>query len=77
MNDLSSNKDLSHLGRKIPFFQRREELLFALAEHKVPLIKAVWVIKLDAYHKMSQVDNTSKKVRSHLESIDLFLRCLV
>ena len=69
MNDLSSNKDLSHLGRKIPYFQRREELLFALAEHKVPLIKAVWVIKLDAHHKMSQIDTSKKKPRGSAAQI--------
>ena len=71
MNDLSSTKDLHHLGRKIPFFHRRDELLFALAEHRVPMNRAVWTIKLDAYHKMSQIDTSKKKPRGGTQIPDV------
>lgn len=62
--DLASNtKSLSHLSRKVPVFNKKEDIFTTLYEFSVPMIKAEWFIKLSCAHQtaMSESNNKSKK----------------
>lgn len=62
--DLATNgKPLSHLSRKVPVFNKKEEIFTTLYEFNVPMIKAEWFIKLSSAHQMamSESNNKSKK----------------
>ena len=62
--DLSSNvKTLTHLSRKVPIFNKKEEIFTTLYEFLVPMAKAEWFIKMSCAHHMamSESNNKSKK----------------
>ncbi|KAF7490413.1 Mediator of RNA polymerase II transcription subunit 12-like protein [Sarcoptes scabiei] len=62
--DLSSNiKSLAHLSKKVPFFNKKEEIFVMLYEYSIPMLKAQWFIKLSNAHHvaMSESNNKSKK----------------
>lgn len=62
--DLVSNtKSLANLSRKVPVFNKKEEIFATLYEFSVPMFKATWVIKMSCAHQiaMSESNNKSKK----------------
>ncbi|OTF76101.1 hypothetical protein BLA29_005524, partial [Euroglyphus maynei] len=62
--DLASNtKSLAHLSKKVPFFNKKEEIFVWLYEYSVPMIKAQWFLKVSNAHQMaiSESNNKSKK----------------
>ncbi|XP_027199092.2 mediator of RNA polymerase II transcription subunit 12-like protein [Dermatophagoides pteronyssinus] len=62
--DLASNtKSLAHLSKKVPFFNKKEEIFIWLFEYSVPMIKAQWFLKVSNAHQMaiSESNNKSKK----------------
>jgi mediator of RNA polymerase II transcription subunit 12 len=62
LKDLSGSKSLSILAKKVPIFNRREEILMSLCEYDVPISRGVWLIKMTAaYTAAMQESNKSKK----------------
>ena len=57
------------LARRVPIFNKKEEVLISLCEHNVPIMRGVWLIKMTAaYHlAMSETSKTKKRqVRTFL-----------
>jgi len=62
--DLSSNtKTLSQLSRKVPIFNKKEEIFISLYEYQVPMFKAEWFLKMSCAYQiaLSESNNKSKK----------------
>ena len=62
--DLATNaKSLAHLSRKVPVFNKKDEIFTTLYEFNVPMFKAEWVIKMSCAHQIaiSESNNKSKK----------------
>jgi len=60
--DLAGSKPYSVLAKKVPIFNRREEILMTLSEYEVPISRGVWLIKMTAaYAAAMQEANKSKK----------------
>ena len=62
--DLASNaKTLSQLCRKVPVFNKEEEIFSSLYEFKIPMFKAEWFLKMSSAHQIaiSESNNKSKK----------------
>ena len=57
------HRPFSSLVRRIPIFNKKEELLVGLCEHQIPLNRAVWFIKMSAAHALaiSETSKTKKK----------------
>ena len=55
------------LARKVPIFNKKEEVLISLCENAVPVMRGVWLIKMTAAYAfaMSETSKTKKRpVRS-------------
>jgi len=61
MKDLAGSKPLSALGKKVPIFNKREEIFFTLAEHQVPLARATWFIRMTASYNSAISEAKTKK----------------
>ena len=61
MKDLAGNKPLSVLGKKVPIFNKREEIFLILAEHSVPLLRAAWFLKMTASYNSAISEAKTKK----------------
>ena len=62
--DLSSgSKSLTQMIRKVPFFNKKEEIFVILNEFAVPMVKAIWFIKMSSAYSvaLSEASNKSKK----------------
>lgn len=46
--ELAGTKPLSVLAKKVPIFNRRDEIVRALCEFEVPVNRGVWLIKMTA-----------------------------
>ena len=46
MSDLSGSKPLAQLAKKVPTYNKREDILQNLVEHSVPLVRATWFLKV-------------------------------
>ena len=59
----SSSKPLAGLAKKVPIFNKREEVLLTLSENQVPMIRAAWFIKMTAAYAlaMSETNKTKKR----------------
>ena len=51
------------LARKVPIFNKKEEVLISLCEHNVPVMRGVWLIKMTAAYAfaMSETSKTKKR----------------
>ena len=49
----NASRPFSQLVRRIPIFNKREEILVGLCEHQVPINRGVWFIKMSAAHHLS------------------------
>ncbi len=63
LKDLAGPRPLSWLAKRVPVFNKREELLTSLCEHEVPLTRAVWLIKMTAAYGMAMQETNKKKGR--------------
>ncbi len=61
MKDLSGTKPLSALGKKVPIFNKREEIFVILAENQVPLLRAAWFLKMTASYNSAISEAKTKK----------------
>ncbi|XP_054168464.1 mediator of RNA polymerase II transcription subunit 12-like protein isoform X2 [Oppia nitens] len=65
--DLASNtKTLSQLSRKVPIFNKKEEIFSSLYEFKIPLFKAQWFIKMSAAHHLAISESNNKKSKRQM-----------
>ncbi|GFV97760.1 mediator of RNA polymerase II transcription subunit 12-like protein [Trichonephila clavipes] len=49
--DLAGSKSLTILAKKVPIFNKKEDIFMTLYEHSVPMLRAAWFIKmLSAYY---------------------------
>ncbi|TRY73773.1 hypothetical protein TCAL_00950 [Tigriopus californicus] len=62
-NDLRGGKPLSALAKCVPVFNKKEELLPALIEKKVPFNRAVWFFKMTSGYAlaMSEINKPKKR----------------
>merc|ERR1712183_578604 len=51
--ELAGNKPLQDT-RKVPIMFKKDEIFYALAEYKVPLVRATWFIKMQAAYNLVQ-----------------------
>ncbi|XP_047130115.1 mediator of RNA polymerase II transcription subunit 12-like protein isoform X2 [Hydra vulgaris] len=61
MTDLAANKPLSLLAKKVPIFNKKEEIFLCLAEFGVPMLKATWFIKITYAHQVATAESKMKK----------------
>ncbi|XP_041350095.1 mediator of RNA polymerase II transcription subunit 12-like protein isoform X2 [Gigantopelta aegis] len=50
--DLAGSKPLAQLSRKVPMFNKKEEIFITLCEYQVPMVRAAWLIKMTAAHSI-------------------------
>ncbi len=63
LKDLAGARPLSALAKRVPVFNKKEELLISLCEHEVPLPRGVWFIKMTAAFGMATQETNKKKGR--------------
>ena len=56
-------KDFRYLAKKVPIFNRNEEIIVKLVEFEVPYSRGVWLIKMHAAYKsaMNEVNKSKKR----------------
>lgn len=59
----SGTKSLTQMIRKVPFFNKKEEIFAILNEFSVPMSKAIWFIKMSSAYSVAlgEAGNKSKK----------------
>ncbi|KAL8595941.1 hypothetical protein ACOMHN_018253 [Nucella lapillus] len=68
--DLAGSKPLAQLSRKVPTFNKKEEIFSTLCEYSVPLIRAAWFIKMTAAHNMATQDTRIRRRPAADQSMD-------
>lgn len=68
--DLAGSKPLASLSRKVPTFNKKEEIFQTLCEYAVPNIRAAWFIKMIAAHNMGTQDARNRRKASVDQSMD-------
>jgi len=61
MKDLAGTKPLAVLAKRVPIFNKREEIFLTLAEHSVPLLRAAWFLKIQASYNSAISEAKTKK----------------
>jgi mediator of RNA polymerase II transcription subunit 12 len=61
MRDLAGGKPLSTIAKKVPIFNKREEIFLTLSEHNVPMIRAGWFLKMTASYNSAISEAKTKK----------------
>lgn len=65
--ELASNvKSLTILSKKVPFYNKREEIFATLYEYSIPMLKAQWFLKLSNAHQMSMSESNNKSKKRQL-----------
>lgn len=65
--ELASNvKSLTILAKKVPFYNKREEIFATLYEYSIPMLKAQWFLKLSNAHQMSMSESNNKSKKRQL-----------
>ncbi|XP_059156878.1 mediator of RNA polymerase II transcription subunit 12-like protein isoform X2 [Physella acuta] len=59
--DLAGSKPLASLSRKVPTFNKKEEIFSTLCEYAVPNVRAAWFIKMTAAHNMGTQDSRNRR----------------
>ena len=64
--DLAGDKDYKYLAKKVPIFNRNEEIIIKLVEFDVPSSRGVWLIKMTAAYKgaMNEANKSKKRATS-------------
>nr|KAG5692294.1 hypothetical protein BaRGS_009504 [Batillaria attramentaria] len=68
--DLAGSKPLANLSKKVPTFNKKEEIFSTLCEYSVPLVRAAWFIKMTAAHNMATQDSRIRRRQAADQSID-------
>lgn len=61
MNDLAGGKQLAAIAKKVPIFNKREEIFLTLSEHQVPMVRAAWFLKMTASYNSAMSEAKTKK----------------
>ncbi|ODN03528.1 Mediator of RNA polymerase II transcription subunit 12-like protein, partial [Orchesella cincta] len=61
MNDLAGGKQLAAIAKKVPIFNKREEIFLTLSEHQVPMVRATWFLKMTASYNSAMSEAKTKK----------------
>lgn len=71
--DLSTGaKTLTQLSRKVPIFNKKEEIFLQLYEFQIPMLKAAWFIKMSSAYSLALSGNY------HLSTLSIgFFSCLL
>lgn len=64
--ELAGTKPLSVLAKKVPIFNRRDEIVRALCEFEVPVNRGVWLIKMTAAYAAAMQVVQSILVKNNL-----------
>ena len=72
----SGTKPLGQLSRKVPTFNKKEEIFTNLCEFGVPMIKAAWFIKMTAAYNLNMQENKPKKRQTVDQSMGNFHQLL-
>ena len=51
------------LARRVPIFNKKEEVLMSLCEHNVPVTRGVWLIKMTAAYALAMSETSKTKKR--------------
>jgi len=66
--ELAGDKDLRLLAKRVPIFNKNEDILIKLVEFEVPSSRGVWLIKMHAAYKAAmQEANKSKHKRTTVD----------
>ena len=55
------------LARRVPIFNKKEEVLISLCEHNVPIMRGVWLIKMTAAYALAMSETSKTKKRQALD----------
>lgn len=61
MNELAGVKPLAVIAKKVPIFNKREEIFLTLSEHQVPMVRAAWFLKMTASYNSAMSEAKTKK----------------
>lgn len=59
--DLAGSKPLNALSRKVPWFNRRDDIFIVLSEFDVPMPRAAWFLKMTAAYAAALADNRIRR----------------
>ena len=74
--ELAGDKELKYLAKKVPIFNRNEDILIKLVEFDVPCSRGVWLIKMHAAYKAAMNEANKSKKRSTLDPYTEWTCCL-
>ena len=74
--ELAGDKEYKHLAKKVPIFNRNEEIVIKLVEFEVPCSRGVWLIKMHAAYKASMNEANKSKKRINLDPCSEWTNCL-
>ena len=57
------------LARRVPIFNKKEEVLISLCEHNVPIMRGVWLIKMTAAYALAMSETSKTKKRQVRQQI--------
>ena len=75
--DLAGDKDFRFLAKKVPIFNRNEEIIVKLVEFDVPPSRGVWLIKMHAAYKAAMNEANKSKKRATMDPCSEWTNCLV
>jgi len=64
--ELAGSKPLQET-RKVPIMVKKDDIFYALAEYKVPLVRATWFIKMQAAYNLVQQEVSKPKKRPNFD----------
>ena len=53
----------SALARRVPIFNKKEDVLIGLCEHNIPVTRGVWLIKMTAAYALAMSETSKTKKR--------------
>lgn len=59
--DLAGNKPLTILGKKVPIFNKKEEIFSSLCDYSIPMLRAAWFIKISSAYTTGINEAKGKK----------------
>ena len=69
--DLSSNKPLAQLSKRVPSFNKKEEIFTNLCDFGITMLKATWFIKMTAAYYLAMQENKPKKRQTVDQSLGM------
>ncbi|RWS26166.1 thyroid hormone receptor-associated protein-like protein, partial [Leptotrombidium deliense] len=62
----TNSKSLTQLGRKVPIFNKKEEVFLQLYDSQVPMFKACWFIKVSSAYSIALTESGNKSKKRQL-----------